>query len=181
MDKILIQSMFGELVSKVRSPTQPTYPDSIDLGYHTLDNTNYRLLPIRNYQICCHSRLELIDLDDDVLIKILSYLTTHDLCSVAQTCQRLWEIAWLPCLWREVQIRHPQSSTSAFSAIARRGYTNQLRRLFLENINELPTNWTFCNLSSLTIRHAKKATDYDVGLVLDNCPQMKELDLTGKK
>ncbi|XP_012240528.1 F-box/LRR-repeat protein 7 isoform X2 [Bombus vosnesenskii] len=138
--------------------------DAIDLGYHTLDNNVCRStsssavisVPIRQQillQQKCIYVVDLCQLDDTLLLKIFSWLGTRDLCSVAQTCRRLWEIAWHPSLWKEVEIRYPQNATAALNALTRRGCHTYIRRLMLEDTN--------------------------VTAILDNCIHLKELDLTG--
>ncbi|XP_051167584.1 F-box/LRR-repeat protein 7-like [Leptopilina boulardi] len=165
-------------------------PDTVDLGYHTLDNNVCRLssspsvaLPVRK-QLFQQRHLYvfgLCDLDDTLLLKIFSWLSTRERCSLAQTCRRLWEIAWHPSLWKEVEIRHPQNATIALNTLARRGLYTSIRRLVLDGatgiygiFNSLP----FSSLTSLSLRHSKRVTDLNVTTILDNCIHLKELDMT---
>lgn len=156
--------------------------DSIDLGYHTLEN-NGCLIPSRRSRTPQSSfETELCDLDDDVLLKIYRYLRTRDRCTMAQTCRRLWKVAWHPSLWKDVEVHHPQSATAALNALARRGYYSCLRRLFLEGINDVPrvfSTLSFASLTSLALRHSRRAVDANITNILDSCVQLKELDLTG--
>ncbi|KAI4495809.1 hypothetical protein M0802_008432 [Mischocyttarus mexicanus] len=149
----------AQKVSLYRPPS-----DAIDLGYHTLDNSGYRVpsssaiasVPTRQQPLSQTKRAYvtgLYQLDDELLLKIFSWLSTRDRCALAQTCRRLWEIAWHPSLWKEVEIQYPQNATIALNALAQRGCHSCIRRLILEDAN--------------------------VTAILDNCVHLKELDLTG--
>lgn len=48
--------------------------------------------------------VEILDLSDDVLLYILSYLPTSDLLNLAETCQRLGCIAEDESLWKKIQM-----------------------------------------------------------------------------
>ncbi|XP_031842627.1 F-box and leucine-rich repeat protein 7 [Nomia melanderi] len=167
--------------------------DAIDLGYHTLDNNACRStssstaisVPIRQQTLLqqkCSYAADLCQLDDTLLLRIFSWLGTRDLCSIAQTCRRLWEIAWDPSLWKEVEVRYPQNATIALNALTRRGCHTCIRRLVLEGAVGLAgifTQLPFLSLTSLVLRHSRRVTDANVSAVLDNCIHLKELDLTG--
>lgn len=167
--------------------------DAIDLGYHTLDNNACRsttssavvTVPIRQQSLSQQKRLyvpDLCQLDDNLLLKIFSWLSTRDLCAVAQTCRRLWEIAWHPSLWKEVEVRYPQNATAALNALMRRECHTHIRRLVLEGAVGLPgifAHLPYLSLNSLILRHSRRVTDAYVTAVLDNCLCLKELDLTG--
>ncbi|CAL7937974.1 unnamed protein product [Xylocopa violacea] len=167
--------------------------DTIDLGYHTLDNNACRStsssavisVPIRQQillQQKCTYVTDLCKLDDTLLLKIFSWLGTRDLCSVAQTCRRLWEIAWHPSLWKEVEIRYPQNATAALNALTRRGCHTYIRRLTFEGavgLTGIFAQLPFLSLTSLVLRHSRRVTDTNVTIILDNCMHLKELDLTG--
>ncbi|KAK1127959.1 hypothetical protein K0M31_003452 [Melipona bicolor] len=75
---------------------------------------------------------DLCQLDGTLLLKIFSWPSTRNLCSVAQTCRCIWEIAWHPSLWKEVEIRYPQNATAALNALTRRCHT-YIRRLIFES------------------------------------------------
>ena len=141
--------------------------DAIDLGYHTLDNNVCRStsssavisVPIRQQillQQKCIYVVDLCQLDDTLLLKIFSWLGTRDLCSVAQTCRRLWEIAWHPSLWKEVEIRYPQNATAALNALTRRGCHTYIRRLMLEGAVGLAG--IFAQLSFLSFNFISSTT-----------------------
>ncbi|XP_063980439.1 F-box/LRR-repeat protein 7 [Diachasmimorpha longicaudata] len=170
----------------------PSASDSIDLGYHTLDNNPCRSssspsipsprphqhkrypLPVLHAGLC--------ELEDKLLLKIFHWLSTRDRCTLAQTCRRLWEIAWEPSLWREVEIRCPQNVTTALRTIARRGCHSSIRRLIIEGSIGFTGAFTLLPFSSLTflaLRHSRKLTDINVSTILDNSVHLKELDLTG--
>ncbi|KAG7200867.1 hypothetical protein KM043_003230 [Ampulex compressa] len=167
--------------------------DAIDLGYHTLDNNACRststpaivTTPLRQQSVPQQTRVyvaDLCQLDDNLLYKIFSWLSTRDRCALAQTCRRLWEIAWRPSLWKEVEIRYPQNATAALNALTRRGCHTSIRRLVLEGAVGLPgifAQLPFLTLTSLILRHSRRVTDANVSAVLDNCVHLKELDLTG--
>ncbi|XP_024887630.1 F-box/LRR-repeat protein 7-like isoform X1 [Temnothorax curvispinosus] len=181
--------------------------DAIDLGYHTLDNNACRTTsssssstpgvsstPIRQQQqqqqlpqpkhhLVYHVAVnDLCQLDDNLLLRIFSWLDTRDRCSLAQTCRRLWEIAWHPALWREVEVRYPQNATAALYALTRRGCHTCVRRLVLEGATGLPgifAQLPYLNLTSLVLRHSRRVTDANVTTVLDSCAHLRELDLTG--
>ncbi|XP_017886508.1 F-box/LRR-repeat protein 7 [Ceratina calcarata] len=166
--------------------------DAIDLGYHTLDNacrsTSSSVVlsvPIRQQillQQKCIYATDLCQLDDTLLLKIFGWLCTRDLCSIAQTCRRLWEIAWHPSLWREVEIRYPQNATIALNALTRRGCHVYIRRLVFEGAVGLAgvfAQLPFPSLTCLVLRHSRRVTDANVTAILDNCVHLKELDLMG--
>ena len=168
--------------------------DSIDLGYHTLDNNACRSSSSptiitalsrhhlsftqqkRNYNI------GLVYLNDSLLLKIFDWLNTRDRCVLAQTCRRLLEIAWHPLLWKEVEVRYPQNATTALCAIARRGCHSCIKRLIVDGANGFSGVFSllpFSSLTSLILRHSRRVTDGNVTSVLDNCVNLKELDLIG--
>ncbi|XP_008546908.1 F-box/LRR-repeat protein 7 [Microplitis demolitor] len=187
------------------SPTS----DSIDLGYHTLDNNPCRSSSspsiitnvnqpreLRHHHHHQHQQQQhqhkqlykritnptLCQLDDAILLKIFSWLSTRERCTLAQTCRRLWEIAWHPSLWKEVEIRYPQNATTALRSIARRGCHSGIRRLVVEGatgFSGLFSMLPFASLTSLVLRHSRRVTDPNVTTILDNCVHLKELDLTG--
>ncbi|XP_043289995.1 F-box/LRR-repeat protein 7-like [Venturia canescens] len=174
--------------------------DSIDLGYHTLDNNACRsstspsvvALPSsrQHSSLQVHQKrgggglhaIDITHLNDDLLLKIFGWLSTRDRCMVAQTCRRLWEIAWHPSLWKEVEIRYPQNATTALRAAARRGCHSHIKRLTIEGATGFSGVFSllpFSSLTSLVLRHSRRVTDNNVTSILDNCPHLKELDLTG--
>lgn len=183
--------------------------DAIDLGYHTLDNNACRTtsssssstpgasgasicqqqqqqqqqLQQPKHHLIHHTAISnLCQLDDSLLLKIFSWLVTRDRCNLAQTCRRLWEIAWHPVLWREVEVRYPQNASAALNALTRRGCHTCIRRLVLEGATGLPSVFAqlpYLNLTSLVLRHSRRVTDANVATVLDSCAHLKELDLTG--
>lgn len=182
--------------------------DTIDLGYHTLDNNACRTtssssssstpgtisVSVRQQQqqqqlqssskhhLVLHTDVDLCQLDDNLLLRIFSWLGTRDRCTLAQTCRRLWEIAWHPALWREVEVRYPQNATTALNALTRRGCHTCIRRLILEGAVGLPgifVQLPFLNLTSLILRHSRRVNDANVTTVLDSCAHLRELDLTG--
>ncbi|XP_066581369.1 F-box/LRR-repeat protein 7-like [Prorops nasuta] len=161
--------------------------DAVDLGYHTLDTNGCRSSPLvplksQSQQKKPHHRTSLEDLCDNLLLRIFCLLSTRDRCSLAQTCRRLWEIAWQPSLWREVEIRYPQNATFALNVLTRRGCHTYIRRLVLEGATGLPgifVQLPFLSLTSLVLRHSRRVTDANVTSILDNCIHLKELDLTG--
>ncbi|XP_012283980.1 F-box/LRR-repeat protein 7 [Orussus abietinus] len=166
--------------------------DTVDLGYHTLDNNTCRssssptafiVSPKQSSQQSkrTHS-IGLCQLNDDVLLKIFSWLSTRDRCMLAQTCRRLWEIAWHPSLWKEVEVHYPQNASTALAALARRGCHSCIRRLVLEGANGITgifSSLPFSSLTSLVLRHSKRINDANVTAILDNCVHLKELDLSG--
>ncbi|KAI4491920.1 PREDICTED: F-box/LRR-repeat protein 7-like [Polistes canadensis] len=178
----------AQKVSLYRPPS-----DAIDLGYHTLDNSGCRVpssstitsVPTRQQPLSQTKRAYvtgLYQLDDELLLKIFSWLSTRDRCALAQTCRRLWEIAWHPSLWKEVEIQYPQNATIALNALAQRGCHSCIRRLILEGATGLPgvfRQLPFLSLTSLILRHSRRVTDANVTAILDNCVHLKELDLTG--
>lgn len=138
--------------------------------------------PDNKHHSVFHAAADLCQLDDNLLLRIFSWLGTRDRCALAQTCRRLWEIAWHPVLWREVEVRYPQNATAALNALTRRGCHAYIRRLVLEGAAGLPgifIQLPFLNLTSLILRHSRRVTDANVTTVLDNCARLRELDLTG--
>lgn len=176
--------------------------DAIDLGYHTLDNNAYRTTssssssipgaasasirqqlqpPQSKHHLITHTT-DLCQLDDSLLLRIFGWLGTRDRCALAQTCWRLWEIAWHPILWRQVEVRYPQNATAALNSLTRRGCHTYIRRLVLEGATGLPgifVQLSFLNLTSLVLRHSRRVTNANIITVLDNCVHLRELDLTG--
>ncbi|XP_015591362.1 F-box/LRR-repeat protein 7 [Cephus cinctus] len=167
--------------------------DTVDLGYHTLDNNAChsassptvvtvsvkQQLPQQQKRIYIPG---LCQLDDEILIKIFGWLGTRDRCALAQTCHRLWEIAWHPSLWKEVEIRYPQNASAALNALTRRGCHSCIRRLVLESSTGVPNvlaSLPFSSLTTLVLRHSRRVTDDSVAAILNNCSHLKELDLTG--
>lgn len=198
---LLLSTAFGDQSASDRSINHqfqklslysPT-ADSIDLGYHTLDNNPCRsssspsiinVHPSRQHHL--HKRSYNIpgicQLNDNLLLKIFSWLSTRERCTLAQACRRLWEIAWHPSLWKEVEICYPQNATIALRSIARRGCHSYIRRLIVEGAtgsSGLFSLLPFASLTSLVLRHSRRVTDANITTVLDNCVHLNDLDLTG--
>lgn len=164
--------------------------DSIDLGYHTLDNNH----PYRSSSSPCSSQHQqqqqrkknqnvtgILQLDDDILLKIFNCLSTKERCKLSQTCRKLWKIAWHPSLWEEIEIKS-QNAINLLKTIAKYGCHSYIKKLIIEcstDFTSIFLSLSFSSLSSLVLRNSRKLTDSNITIILNNCHHLKELDLSG--
>ncbi|PFX20605.1 F-box/LRR-repeat protein 7-like [Stylophora pistillata] len=111
--------------------------------------------------------MTLHDLPEDVLIFILSYLSTKDLCMASGVCRKWQTLCWDPVLWSNIQISNYQGSD--INKVLR----NLLARLAMD------TQGYCITVHSIKLNGCELLSDKGLGFVARFCIDLEELDVSG--
>lgn len=111
--------------------------------------------------------MTLNDLPEDILIFILSYLSTKDLCMASGVCQKWQTLCWDPLLWSNIQISNYQGSD--INKVLR----NLLARLAMD------TQGYCMTVHSIKLNGCELLSDKGLGFVARFCIDLEELDVSG--
>ena len=103
-------------------------------------------------------------LTDELLIRILSYLTTKQLLGVARVCRRFYFLAWEPELWQRISFNEEsldvdRALKTTFQLVARNGVS-------LAN-----------TVKKISLTGSTKLTDRGLALIARRCQLLQELEL----
>ena len=107
------------------------------------------------------------DLPEDILILILSYLSTKDLCMASGVCQKWQTLCWDPVLWSNIQISNYQGSD--INKVLR----NLLARLAMD------TQGYCITVHSIKLNGCELLSDKGLGFIARFCIDLEELDVSG--
>ena len=133
------------------------------------------------------------DLPEDILILILSYLPTKDLCVASGVCQRWQTLCWDPVLWTNISITNYQDSdinkvlcnVLSKLAVSTQGYCITIRSIKLSGCELLADKGLgfiarFCiDLEELDVSSCCCITSKGLQDVLLNCHNLYHLDTSG--
>ena len=103
-------------------------------------------------------------LTDELLIRILSYLTTKQLLGVARVCRRFYFLAWEPELWERISFNEEsldvdRALKTTFQLVARNGVS-------LAN-----------TVKKISLSGSTKLTDRGLALIARRCQLLQELEI----
>lgn len=107
------------------------------------------------------------DLPEDILIHILSYLSTKDLCKASGVCQKWQALCWDPVLWSTIQIANYEGSD-----------INKVLRNILAKL-AMDTQGYCITVHSVKLNGCELLSDKGLGFVARFCIDLEELDVSG--
>lgn len=105
-------------------------------------------------------------LPDDVIIRILSNLTSTELCRNTMVCRRWYHLAWEPCLWTSIRIIRSTIDVD-------RSLKVLTRRLSLD------TPSVCVMVEKIFLNGCEKLTDKGLHTIAKRCPELRHLELHG--
>ncbi len=167
-------------------------PTSVDMGYHTMVTYNessagengYEDSPFTSMELQLNtekmtaeykcngsgqkakSLASLDDLPDEVIVRILSNLSTNDLCVCARVSRRLYFLTWDSRLWTRISLSGGDS-LDADSAL------ETLLRLVSREDEVCSTVTKVC------LSGCSRLTDSGLFAIARRCPQVRRLELRG--
>lgn len=169
-----------------------------DLGYHTLLGTPSwgDTSPVAQQQPqqrnprrgwCPFDRLP-----DDLLLRVLGFLASDELCCCARVCRRWYFLAWEPQLWTSVVLASERLPVdhglrTLFRLLSRDtpGVCSAVERVCLSGCVRLSDGGLTAvarrcpQLRTLEVRGCTQVTDVGVSEVVSRCLNLDRLDLTG--
>ena len=101
-------------------------------------------------------------LSDDLMIAILSFLSSVDIVRISKTCKRLYFLSWEPELWTCLTINNPEIET------------DRAIKSILEVINR---NSGLAALRTINLAGSGRLTDRGLAILARRCPALTQLDL----
>ena len=138
--------------------------DSTTISDHSAFEDIFPHYPRRKSTSGIHS---LNDLPEDILILILSYLSTQDLCKASGVCQKWQTLCWDPVLWSNIQISNYQGSD-----------INKVLRNLLAKL-AMDTQGYCITVHSIKLNGCELLSDKGLGFVARFCIDLEELDVSG--
>lgn len=138
--------------------------DSTTISDHSAFEDIFPPFPRRKSTSGLHS---LNDLPEDILILILSYLSTKDLCKASGVCQKWQMLCWDPVLWSSIQIFNYQDSD-----------INKVLRNILAKL-AMDTQGYCITVHSVKLNGCELLSDKGLGFVARFCIDLEELDVSG--
>ncbi|KAL9968265.1 hypothetical protein ACROYT_G026617 [Oculina patagonica] len=138
--------------------------DSTTISDHSAFEDIFPHYPRRKSTSGIHS---LNDLPEDILILILSYLSTKDLCNASGVCQKWQTLCWDPVLWSNIQISNYQGSD-----------INKVLRNLLAKL-AMDTQGYCITIHSIKLNGCELLSDKGLGFIARFCIDLEELDVSG--
>eukprot|EP00095_Tigriopus_kingsejongensis_P010595 maker-scaffold818_size92908-snap-gene-0.20 protein:Tk10595 transcript:maker-scaffold818_size92908-snap-gene-0.20-mRNA-1 annotation:"f-box lrr-repeat protein 7-like" len=172
--------------TNVTKPRPPKIPTQYDSGVN-LDMANLSVeykSPKRSY----------FDwLSDELILNVMSYLSTPSLCLCSRVCRRFYFLAWEPQLWRDITLSGDQLNVDLALAtllklVARDSahlMCSSIEKVSLHTCSRLSDAGLFLisqrcpNLRSLSLKGCRSITNLSVQAVVSRCTGITHLDLTG--
>lgn len=167
-------------------------------GYHTLvppSPPGWPMTSVGKYkktqQIkCCHFDR----LPDVVVLQILSWLSTSELCASSRVCRRWYNLAWDQSLWKTITLHGERTSADkAVKSILRRlcgqaedGSCAGVKQLFIYDGAKITDKGLSAmarrcpELTHVQLQSCPTLTDSSVSDLLTRCPRIQHLDVTGE-
>ena len=147
------------------SPPRARYDsDSTTISDHSAFEDIFPHYPRRKSTTRINS---LNDLPEDILILILSYLSTKDLCKASGVCQKWQALCWDPVLWSTIQIANYEGSD-----------INKVLRNILAKL-AMDTQGYSITVHSVKLNGCELLSDKGLGFVARFCIDLEELDVSG--
>ncbi|XP_040567089.1 uncharacterized protein [Lepeophtheirus salmonis] len=172
-----------------------SFSSSVDMGYHTLslNDENSSLLspfppsgPRPRPPPPPPKRSFFDELDDELLIKILSYLTTQELCSISRINRRFYFLVWEPALWREISFTEGNVNVdAALISLLRQQLDAYVRTASIVGCHRLSdtgvrTLASRCpELRKVEFKNCKNITNESIQDLMTRCASIDHLDLSG--
>ena len=107
------------------------------------------------------------DLPEDILIYILSYLSTKDLCRASGVCQKWQTLCWDPVLWTNINIANYQDSD-----------VNKVVRNILAKL-AMDTQGYCITVHSIKLSGCELLSDKGLGFIARFCIDLEDLEVSG--
>lgn len=107
------------------------------------------------------------DLPEDILIFILSYLSTRDLCRASSVCQKWQALCWDPVLWSNINLTNYQDSD-----------INKVLRNVLAKL-AMDTQGYCITVHALKLSGCELLSDKGLGFIARFCIDLEDLDVSG--
>lgn len=107
------------------------------------------------------------DLPEDMLILILSYLSTIDLCRASGVCQKWQTLCWDPMLWSNINITNYQDSD-----------INKVLRNLLAKL-AMDTQGYCITVHTIKLSGCELLSDKGLGFIARFCIDLEDLDVSG--
>eukprot|EP00090_Calanus_glacialis_P000255 TRINITY_DN10168_c0_g1_i1.p1 TRINITY_DN10168_c0_g1~~TRINITY_DN10168_c0_g1_i1.p1 ORF type:complete len:587 (-),score=71.91 TRINITY_DN10168_c0_g1_i1:825-2585(-) len=139
-----------------------------------------------------HRPSHLDSLTDEVLVKILSYISSKELMGVARVCRRFYFLAWEPELWERISFNEDtldvdRALKTTFQLVSRNGVSlvNTVRTISLSGCSRLTDRGLAiiarrCHiLQELEIQFCPNVTNGGLLDLTSRCKQLNHLDVSG--
>ncbi|XP_071942321.1 uncharacterized protein [Antedon mediterranea] len=105
-------------------------------------------------------------LSDDLIIKILSYLSSRQLCRTAGVCRRFYKLSWQPVLWTNIRITGENTDVDRAMKVL-------TRRLCQE------TPYVCLSVQKLVLSGCELLSEKGLTLIAQRYPELQHLELSG--
>lgn len=155
-----------------------------DQGYHTLINTTTGQTVPQNLI----KKQSVFDrLNDELIIKIFSYLYSAELATISKTCRRFEQLAWKPQLWKTITLDSggDRSFRVLLRQLCQQAVCSHVERIYLSDSARMSDReLTFLarrcpHLTHLQMHGCTSVTDPAVGELVARCANLQHLDMTG--
>ena len=139
-----------------------------------------------------HRPSHLDSLTDELLVRILSYLSSKELMGVARVCRRFYFLAWEPELWERISFNEDtldvdRALKTTFQLVARNGVSlaNTVKTISLSGCSRLTDRGLAiiarrCHiLQELEIQFCPNVTNGGLLDLTSRCNQLNHLDVSG--
>ena len=164
-----LQAQLRSRITKLEK-TKPAYPrgrydsDSTTVSDHSAFE---EVLPYHSRRKSAAGLNSLNDLPEDILIFILSYLSTRDLCRASGVCQKLQTLCWDPVLWTNINITNYQDSD-----------INKVLRNILAKL-AMDTQGYCITVHAVKLTGCELLSDKGLGFIARFCIDLEDLDVSG--
>lgn len=182
---------------------------NMDLGYQTLLTQNSSLTQIPTTLIppgipfvsmakstFHHSGPYFNMLNDDLMLKIFSWLDTLELMNAAQVCKRFESLCWSPKVWRSVHLKGEHIyGDKMLKHLFKRLLAGQMKnpslnfieRIYISNNCKVTDKGLGAlsrrcpELTHLQVQFCGQVSNSGISEVVTKCTNLQHLDITGKK
>lgn len=164
-----LQAQLRSRITKLEK-TKPAYPrgrydsDSTTVSDHSAFE---EVLPYHSRRKSAAGLNSLNDLPEDILIFILSYLSTRELCRASGVCQKWQTLCWDPVLWTNINITNYQDSD-----------INKVLRNILAKL-AMDTQGYCITVHAVKLTGCELLSDKGLGFIARFCIDLEDLDVSG--
>ena len=128
-------------------------------------------------------------LSDDLVLRIMSHLSTNTLCICARVSRRFYFLTWEPRLWSRISLTSVKTGDKALSTLlrllSRDSTCNAVEKLSLNNCSRLTDDGlelvsSMCpELRTIELKNCKDVSNLGVQSLVTKCCGITHLDLSG--
>ena len=164
-----LQAHLRSRITKLERARQPVFRSRYDSDSTTVsDHSAFEeVLPHYPRRKSAPGLNSLNDLPEDILILILSYLSTKDLCQASGVCRKWQALCWDPVLWSHINITNYQDSD-----------INKVLRNLLAKL-AMDTQGYCMTVHTIKLSGCELLSDKGLGFIARFCIDLEDLDVSG--